>query len=52
MLLLDIEMGAMDGITMTKQLRKNNDILFRWKNAARSVNVSHMEILATVARTA
>ena len=24
-LLLDIEMGAMDGVTMAKQLRKNND---------------------------
>ena len=26
-LLLDIEMGAMDGVTMAKQLRKNNDTL-------------------------
>ena len=26
-LLLDIEMGAMDGVTMAKQLRKNNDIV-------------------------
>ena len=25
-LLLDIEMGDMDGVTMAKQLRKNNDI--------------------------
>ena len=26
-LLLDIEMGDMDGVTMAKQLRKNNDIV-------------------------
>ena len=26
-LLLDIEMGAMDGVTMAKQLRKNNDTI-------------------------